>query len=595
MDSTAQVTGYPSIDKPWLKYFRETDINEELPKRTIYQSVYDNNKDYLKDNAINYFGHKISYERLFLCVDRCTKSLRKIGIKRGDCVTLCTAGIPEAIYIVLACSRIGAIANFINPLFSKEQMVNRINETEANWIFILDEMYQFIEDALAKTCMTNIVIIPVTNSVAPVAAKLLYLRSKARRILKGKYDGKKYYSYNEFAEMGDTYMGELDAPYEADTPAVMVYSSGTTGASKGILLTNDGINAIIQNYKRDTFYGTRTETFLSMIPVWFSTGIVLSVIMPLAHGVCVIPEPKFSKESFARDLMKYKPTLTLTATSLWLYVATAEETRNIDLSNMTYPSTGGEKISEKDEHMLNDFLKAHGCRVQLLKGYGMCELGSEVTGTTAADGYKAKIGSNGYPILNSIVSVFDIITDEELTYGKHGEIRVCSPARMKGYYKNPEATKEFFKTDAQGRIWGCTGDIGYIDEDGEVFVLGRATDHYRRENGDIVYLFDIEDVVLKDKAVNQCKVVDVEIDGKKALVCHIVFQNQNEEMEPALNRIDSSLRANLPEYMIPEYYKVRQAMPVHSNGKRDVGALKKDKQDLKKLNSIKKCLKEMQY
>ena len=108
------------------------------------------------------------------------------------------------------------------------------------------------------------------------------------------------------------------------------------------------INAIIQNYKRDTFYGKRSDTFLSMIPVWFSTGIVLSVIMPLAHGVCVIPEPLFSKESFAKDLIKYKPTLTLTATSLWLYVATAEETKDIDLSNMTYPSTGGEKISEKD-------------------------------------------------------------------------------------------------------------------------------------------------------------------------------------------------------------------------------------------------------
>ena len=482
---------------------------------------------------------------------------------------------------MLACSRIGAIANFINPMFSKEQMVDRINETDAEWIFILDEMYRFIGDSLGNTCIKNVVIIPVTNSVKPVAAKLLYLKSTARKILKSEHMGGAYYLYNEFAEMGSSYDEELDDDYVENSPTVMVYSSGTTGASKGILLTNDSINAIIQNYKRETFYGKRTETFLSMIPVWFSTGIVLSVMLPLASGGCVIPEPLFSKESFAKDLIKYKPTMTLTATSLWLYVATAEETKNIDLSNMAYPSTGGEKISEKDEHMLNDFLKSHGCRVRLLKGYGMCELGSAVSGTITAEGYESKIGSTGYPILNSIVSSFDIATDEELPYGKHGEIRVCSPARMKGYYKNPKATEEFFKTDVQGRVWGCTGDIGYVDEDGEVFILGRATDNYKRENGEVIYLFDIEDVILKDEAVNQCKVIDTEIDGRKVLVGHIVLRDGNGES--VLQRIDSNLRATLPDYMVPEYYKIRGSMPVHSNGKRDIGALKSDIEGLSKL------------
>ena len=567
-------TGYPSIDKPWLKYFKESDLNEPLPKRTIFRSIFENNKDYLQDNAINYFGNKINYEKLFLYTDNCTKSLKQIGIKRGDCVTLCTAGVPEAIYIVLACSRLGAIANFINPLFSNDQMVERINETGADWLFVLDEMFEFVRDALDSTCIKNVVVIPVTNSVTPIISKALYFRSKARKILKNKYADKNYYTYNEFLKIGFSYSGVLDEEYIEDTPTVMVYSSGTTGASKGILLTNDSINAIIQNYKRDTFYGKRTDTFLAMIPVWFSTGIVLSIIMPLAHGVCVIPEPLFSKESFAKDLMKYKPTLTLTATSLWLYVATSEETKDIDLSNMIYPSTGGEKISEKDEKKLNSFLKSHGCKVQLLKGYGMCELGSEVTGTTAADGYTIKIGSVGYPILNAIVAAFDVSTDEELPYGKHGEIRVCTPAKMKEYYKNPKATEEFFKKDSEGRVWGCTGDIGYVDEDGEVFILGRATDCYQRDNGETVYFFDIEDVILKDEAVSQCKVIDADVDGDTVLVGHIVLREGNDES--ILERIDCNLRTALPDYMVPKYYKIRQSMPVHTNGKRDVEALKND-------------------
>ena len=575
-------TGYPSADKPWLKYFKDEHLKDTAQECTVFQSIYENNKDYPKDIALNYFGNKISFGELFSSVDKCTKTLRKIGINRGSCVTLCTAGVPEAVYIVLACSRIGAIANFINPLFSKEQIRDRVNETNADWIFILDEMYSYIEDALPETCVSNIVIIPVTNSVPSMASKMLYMKSKARKILKEKHD-KNFLSYNEFIEAGSGYSEELDSPYEKDTPVVMVYSSGSTGASKGIQLTNDGINAVILNHKRDVFYGKRNYTFLSVIPVWFSTGIVLSVLMPLAHGVCVIPEPQFSKETFARDLKKYKPSSTLTATSLWIYVATSDETKDIDLSNMIYPGTGGEKISKKDEAMLNDFFKEHGCKVDLIKGYGMCELGSEVTGTIAADGYKTKPGGAGYPILHSIVSAFDRETNEELKYGEHGEIRVCSPTHMKGYYKNPKATEDYFWTDEHGVTWGCTGDIGYVDEDGEVFVLGRATDSCICDNGENVYMFDIEDVIIDEETINQCKVVDIKEDGATKLVAHLVFKDGVEDKDAVIQKVHLNLKNTLPGYMVPDYYKIREAMPVHPNGKRDSESLKRDTEELIKI------------
>lgn len=582
-DRQGELTGFPSVDKPWLKYFTESELKEKLPLRTIYQSVYQNNKDSCWSKAFMYFGNVISFLDLFRAVDDCTKSLLESGIKRGDCVTLCTAGIPEAIYLVLACSRIGAIANFINPLFSKEQMIERINETNADWIFILDEMYSLIEEALPRTCIKTVVIIPATNSVNSFLSKILFCRSKAKEILDKGASDRQLCLFNDFRKSGSEYRGELDLPFQADTPVVMVYSSGTTGASKGILLTNDGINATIQNYKREKW--DRKDLFLSMIPVWFSTGIVLSCIMPLALGVCVIPEPKFSKESFARDLKKYKPSATLTATSLWKYVATAKETRHINLSKMKYPATGGEKITEKDEVALNEFLMKHRCTNQLQKGYGMCELGSAVSGTTSSEGYRSKMCSTGYPIINAVVSAFNIDTDEELKYKEHGEIRVCSPAHMKGYYKNPEATDKFFKTDKNGIIWGCTGDIGYVDEDGEVFILGRVTDSYKRESGETVYLFDIEDEIIKEESVNQCKVVDIEENRKTKLVAHIVFKEDTTREDVIIREIDEHLKNVLPGYMVPDYYKVRQSMPVHPNGKRDVEALKNDKEGLKSLGN----------
>ena len=126
--NTQKKTGYPSIDKPWLKYYTQSDIQNKEPACTLYQNIYSNNSKYLKDTAISYYGNKITYAQLFNNVDACAKSLVKYGIKEGDCVTLCTAAVPEAIYLMIACSKIGAIANFINPLFTTEQMVQQIND-----------------------------------------------------------------------------------------------------------------------------------------------------------------------------------------------------------------------------------------------------------------------------------------------------------------------------------------------------------------------------------------------------------------------------------------------------------------------------------
>lgn len=581
-----KLTGFPSIDKPWIKYYTEKDLKITVPPITVYWNIYNRNKDFPDDIAILYYGNKIHYKTLFNQVEICAKALRQIGIRPGECVTLCMAGVPEAIYLVLACSRIGAIANFINPLFTKEQMIDRINDTEAKWIFVLDAMYLYIEDALPETCVENVVIIPSTNSIPPVLSKLLYFKGEARKIVRQGNGKQHFFRWKDFCEFSRSFTSSPDVPYQPNTPTVMVYSSGSTGASKGILLTNDGINATIANYQTHSFSYKRGDTFLQMIPIWFSTGIVLSVLMPLVMGITVIPELKFSKESFVNDLLKYRPVLTLTATSLWIYAASSTAMERADFSNMKYPITGGEKFLPQDEWKIAVFLKEHGCTAEMIKGYGMCELGGTVSTSSHATEYSGKEGGAGIPILNVTVSAFDIFTNKELTYGQHGEIRVLSPARMKGYYKNPEATAEFFKEDGQGNIWGCTGDIGYVDEDGEVFVLGRVTDSYSRENGEIVFLFDIEEKILKNESVSQCKVVDIKDGGIKKLAAHLVFRADTENPEQIIAAIWEDLRMTLPPYMVPDFYKIRSAMPVHNNGKRDVAALRNDMVDLIPTNDL---------
>lgn len=571
MGEVKKLTGYPSIDKPWLKYYTDENVVNHLQGNSVYTNIFNNNSLHLDDIALEYFGRKISYGQMFESVEQTKNALVAFGVKKYDKVILFTSSTPETVYLVLALCRIGAVANMINPLFSNDECINRINETGAELIIALDQLYDRIADSIPKTSIRLTIIVPIIQSMPPITQVLARLKLK------------KSVKKNESVIMWDDFLGAgagmtEDAPYEKDLPLVMVYSSGSTGASKGIVLTNDGINATLLNYFRSDYLPhKRGEKMLQMIPVWFSTGIILSILMPLCVGVTTILEPVFSKETFLKNLKKYKPNLALTATSLWLYVARSNGLKHTDLSNLHYPITGGEKVLPRDEELINNTLARHGCRSKLLKGYGMCELGGTVT-TDSEEHIKQR--ACGFPIMGVIVAAFDPETNQEQKYGERGELRVCSPARMKEYYKNPEATDAFFWKDQNGLIWGCTGDIGFVDEDGFVYVLGRAKDHFHTDNGALVYLFDIEDEILKDDDVDQCKVVYSKTPTGTETVAHVVLRQGSENEMAVLRRIHKCISESLPVYMVPHYYKARSSMPVHNNGKLDAYVLRRDKDGL---------------
>ena len=567
------ITGYPSIDEPWLKYYSEEEIHSDIPQKTFYQNVYDNNKAFPQSIAVNYFGKKMTFEGLFERVDRCAYALHALGVAEKDCVTLCTVGTPETIILVLACNKIGALANFINPLFTEKQMSERINETGAKILFVLDRLAVTISNGLKNTCIEQVIVIPVAQSM-PVLLKTVVSIKGNPELKKLLRNDKRYSTWEEFISKGKGAAKEqydqLTVGFQKNTPAIMVYSSGTTGASKGIVLCNEGINATIAHSQVTSHQHKRGDTFLQMIPVWFSTGIVLSVLMPLTLGITVIPEPVFGKESFVKDLAKYRPTMTLGATSLWRYAISSPKLRSTDFSQMTFPMSGGEAIRKQDNEEIKEFLRSHGCKATFFVGYGMCELGSQVTSSTVK--YEGKEGSAGIPILHARVSAFDTETNEEKRCGERGEIRVDSPARMIGYYKNPRATEEFFYTDSKGSKWGKTGDIGYVDEDGNVFVLGRATDNFISDDGQLVYCFDAESVILQDSRVSACKVLGISNGTHTIPVAHIMLRSEKASVE-VFKAIDSLCRKELPLREVPMAYKFRDSFPVHSNGKRDIQAL----------------------
>ena len=561
-----ELTGYPSIDKPWLKYYSEEAIRADVPKGTIFQNIYDHNRAYPQDVALLYFGKKITYRQLFREIEKAEKAFLACGVRRGDNVALCVPATPEAIYAILALNKIGANANMLNPTFTQQQLTDRINDTEAALLLVVGELYAQLEDVIPQTKIKTVISYPAVNSLGP----LVKFMKKARDI-------PHTIPWNQFIAMGRNTSPFAPAPYEKDVPAIMVYSSGTTGASKGIQLTNDGINATITQYEYAGFVMSRQDRYFAQVPIWFSTGIAATMLVPLCLGVTVILEPLYDFELFYQHISKYKPNFMVTAVGLVDYLRNKKE---IDpaYKEFKYLAIGGEYVVPHAEVEFNNWLKENGCSSALQKGYGMCECGGTVTATHPQSN---KIGSVGIPLANVTVSAFDLVTGKELKYGQRGEIRVLSPCRMKEYYKRPDATSDYFRTDENGNVWACTGDMGYVSEDGNIYVDGRINDSYIDEQGNTIYLFDIERSILEVEAVRQCKVVVSEIDGKQTHVAHVVFSLGKGTAENIMEQVKSVCAKKLPANHQPQLLKLySDALPVAPSGKLNTAKMKADTQDL---------------
>lgn len=562
------MTGYPSIDKPWLKYYKEDDLKHIAENTTIYQNIYNNNYKYPDDVALIYYGRSISYREFFNKIECTKQAYLKMGVKEGDNVAFLMLSCPEMIYSILALNQIGACANMVNPTFTAEQMRDRINDSEADIILILDQLYGRIESVMKDICPNTKIIVPLENSM-PFAVKTIAhfkLNKKIEKTTNTLY-------WNDFIKSAIGEKSIYEYKYKENMPAVMVYSSGTTGASKGIVLTNDGINGTIAHYDNSEYEFSRGDKFLHMGAPWLSTLLVVCFLMPLQKGISVIIEPLFSEETFYKGIKKHKPTMTLSTISHWLYVVNHPDADKIDFSNMKYPITGGEKVLLETETTINEYFREHGCQSRMIIGYGMCELGS--TAVTNSK-YHFKQGSPGYPITGVTVAAFDKETNEEMRYGERGEIRVLTPNRMKEYYKRPDATSEFFWIDNNNQVWGCTGDVGYVDEDGFVYVEGRINDTFQSTSGKNIFCFDIENIILEHEDVYQCEVIGISVGDYDEPFAFVTLKNGKEvNVENIKMQITEICSDRLNEESQPKFLEILERFPIKPSGKRDLDELRK--------------------
>ncbi len=568
-----KVTGYPALDKPWERFYDKCEFYKPKTLKTVYQEIYDNNVDYPNDLALEYFYAHISFNNLFKNIEKTAKSLEEYGIKRGDFVTICAPGMPETIYSFYALSKLGGVANMMAPYFDPKGLVERINECESDLLIVMDSFYGVIKDAIDKSRIKNVVVVPTFNS-SPLGI-----------VLKSKYKLQKNSNeifWKEFIKDGKGREGVDALPYEKNRPLAMVYSSGTTGAAKGILLSNDSFQNSIQSYPTLGINLSRGQKFYQIIPTWYSTGLSTSVHLPLSYGSTVFMDPRFEREVFVKNVIKHKPNYAVAATSIYEGFLDEKLVGNSDLSHFNYPFEGGEPLRSDVAEQINEVFKQHGSDAKLGAAYGQCECGGAITTQTTDDEHSA--GSVGIPLPGVTLNIMN--DDKEMMpYNERGVIYANTPCSMIEYYKNEAATNEYFYIDENGTKWNNTGDIGYIDENGELYVLGRSSD-YSIIDGKKVYNFDIENVIMQFDEVSLCDVLEKKIDdGTSTVVAHIILDEAAEQFlgkdSAALNalfkRIQDAIYSELNDVsFVPTLFKIRKEFPCAPSGKRDVNGMKNE-------------------
>ena len=567
-------TGYGTLDRPWDSFYSNIKQNDLFLNTTPYQGLVLGNKDYPNEKAIEYFGANITYGDLFKNIDIVAKSLKEYGVKKGDYVTICSTTTPEVVYLFYALSKIGAVANIISPFYTPEELMARINECESQTIIMVDQFLPKFKDALNKEKNKNIVVLPLMNS------------SILRFVKKGyKVDGKtNEISWKTFINDGRNRENPIVDGYEKDKPQVMVYSSGTTGASKGIVLSVDSFQTLINAYGNSGFDTSRRQKVYQNIPPWHSTGISLGVNFPLSFGVKVCTDPRFDHDVFIKNVLKFKPEYILTNTSMYqgfTFEKSLERLNGKSLSFLKYPVEGGEPLTKRDIENIENVFRTHGSNARLLNGYGQCECGATVT--TDITSHKFSDDASGIPLPNiTTVGIFDD-NFKELKYGERGNVNVKTDIGMIEYFKNPKSTEDFFHKDSTGEVWSQTGDIGYMNEDGSLVVLGRKSD-FSIIDGVKIYNFDIENAVLSSNIVKLCEVQTHPEDSNK-IVCHVVWENDIKDAiqkNPELERyyfesIQKSVLDTLQiEQAVPYSFCVRDSFPSAYSGKRDIKFIKGD-------------------
>ena len=548
--------------RPWLTSMGDVPANMEYFRGSMVEMLENNARLYPTNIAFDFMGKSTTYKEMTANIEKCARSLRTIGVRENDRVTIAMPNCPQAIYMFYAVNMIGAVANMVHPLSSEKELEFYINESESVTVVTLDQFYHKFEAIRENTCVVNIVIARIRDALSK-PLRVGYMLTEGRKIKKIPEDAP-VIMWDEFMRLGKACFWNYKVKRGADDPAAILYSGGTTGTTKGILLTNLNFNALSAQIIATNPMFRPGDKMLSAMPLFHGFGLGVCIHSMLAQGGRCILVPRFTAESYSKLITKYRCNFIAGVPTLYEALLRLPNMEKADLSCLKGVFSGGDSLSVELKKKFDKFLYDHKAVVQVREGYGTTET---VTACCLTPITKAKEGSIGIPFPDTYIKIVKPDTDEELPYGEEGEILLAGPTVMKEYIKHPEETAQTLRRHADGLTWVYTGDLGYMDEEGFIYFRGRSK-RMIISSGYNIYPAQLENIFDANELVQMSCVIGVpdpyRMHRPKVFVTLKPGVEPSEETRKAI--MDYAAK-HIAKYAMPKELEFRESLPKTLVGK----------------------------
>lgn len=546
---------------PWKDYMGDVPMHIDYFEGSMFEAVEKVAKKYPEAVAFDFMGKSTTYRRMVERIEDCAKALKAIGICEGDKVTIAMPNCPQAVSMFYAINLVGGIANMIHPLSAEKEIEFYLNESESVAAITLDQFYQKFANIRKNTKISHLIIARIKDEL-PALLKVGYALTEGRKIPKLPADAP-VLKWNDFLKKGNN-VNDYKVSHKGSEPAVILYSGGTTGTTKGIVLTNQNFNALGEQVIAANSMFRPGDKMLAAMPIFHGFGLGVCIHTMLTQGGRCILIPRFTPDSYAKQMVKYQCNFIAGVPTLYEALLRLPSMEGVDLSCLKGVFSGGDSLSIELKKKLDKFLADHNASIQVREGYGTTET---VTACCLTPSHMYKEGSIGLPFPDTYIKIVEPGTDREFPYGEEGEILLAGPTVMKEYMHHPKETAQTLRKHEDGLTWVYTGDLGSMDDQGFVYFKGRAK-RMIVTSGYNVYPAQLENILDAHEYVQMSCVIGVKdpikIQKVKAFVKLVPGVNPDEETKQA---ILEHCRRHIAKYAMPYDIEFKEEMPKTLVGK----------------------------
>ena len=564
-----------NIKTPWLKFYDGKNFHLEYPNFSAYKLIEYTASKHLNNISYNYYGNKKTYSEFLKQIEEVAKSLKAIGVKKKDTVSICMPNTPEAIISFYATNKIGAISSMIHPLSAENEIKNYLNISKSEYLITIDFTLTKVNRIIKDTKVKKIITVSVSESMPPLM-KSIYNTTNGSNITKAlkilnpmtyinnDIENKSKMNWKEFINFGKSYNKEIEDDGKGKDIATILYSGGTTGIPKGVNLTNLNLNAsAMQNFEQVANLKDKDKV-LAIMPIFHGFGLSVCIHCVQYFGGTSILLPQFNASSFDKIMKSYEPNVIVGVPTLFEAILQNKKFNRMNLDYLTCVISGGDNLSPALKKRFDSWLKDHSSKTIIREGYGLTEC-CAASCFTPLNYYRE--GSIGIPYPDTYYKIVVPGTDKELPYGEQGEIVISGPTVMHSYTRNRKETRTTKRKHRDGKTWLHTGDEGIMDKDGFVYFKGRIK-RMIITSGYCVYPTNIENVIDSHQYVETSCVIGIPHPYKVTVAkAYIVLKDNIAPSDEILTSIKELVEKNLARFSWPYEYEFRNELPKTPVGK----------------------------